>query len=267
MNVMHDEAQLIAELPEDAISASGEEFRESVYDQNPPSTQNPDPSDEIPSAKSPDDTPETTGANESAADLKNLMRSIKNFQEELNRNRKDIESHRELLELLGAGAWSKQSQADEESFLKDIREVFAKDPAQATSAIMKKAREQMWQEFEKRISEEARQKAEFDRFMNGVASDPKKTGLNHFRDEIEYLVRTRGLEPGETIGLIEKIASKIKEIDQRKNRAMNRMRSESQFESSRNSDSNRDPDKEFTKLMSQAKTLDEMFANLRKLNR
>ena len=267
MNLMHDETQLIAELPEDAISASGEEFRESLYDENQASIQTPDPSDENTSAKSPDDRPENLGADENVADLKNLMMSIKNFQEELNRNRKDIESHRELLELLGAGAWSRQSQADEESFLKDIREAFVKDPAQATSTIMKKAKEQLWQEFEKRISEEARQKAEFDRFMKGVASDPKKNGLNHFRDEIEYLVRTRGLEPGETVGLIEKIASKINEINQRKNQAINRMRSESQFEASRNSDSNKDPDKEFTKLMSQAKNLDEMFANLRKLNR
>lgn len=199
-------------------------------------------------------------------DLKGVLDSIRNFQEELSRNRQEIENHRELLELLGADTWTKKRQADEEAFLSDMRETFEKDPAKAASMMIRKAQDQLWSAFENRLNEEAIQKTTLDRLMDRVSQNPETSSINNFRDEIEFLVRNKGMDPTESIELIGKMASKFNDLNGRKQAAINRMRSESQFESSQHSSRN-DPDQEFTRLMSQARSLDEMFSNLRKIRR
>ncbi len=222
-----------------------------------------DQDDSGPDAKT-DREPSTDDA--PVADINAILKSIRSFEEELTRNREEIGNQRELLELLGADTWSRKRQADESAFMREIRETFEKDPAQATSNMIKKAQEQMWQAFENRLNQEAGQKAAFDQFMEKLVSNPEKASMGKFRDEIEFLVRNKGIEPGESIGLIEKIAGKFNRINDRKQAAIKKMRSESQFESSGRPDSRDEPDLEFTRLMSQAANLDEMFANLRKLN-
>ena len=102
--------------------------------------------------------------------------------------------------------------------------------------------------------------------MNGISSNPEKASMNEFRDEIEFLVRDRGMDPEESVGLIEKISSKLDRSNDRKKAAIRKMRAESQFESSQHTSNSSDPDREFTRLMSQAKSLDDMFASLRKVN-
>lgn len=198
--------------------------------------------------------------------LAGIVDSIKGFQEELARNRKEIESQRALLELLGADTWSKRLAADEQAFLDNVRETFARDPAEATSILIAKAQEKLWQAFEKRLNEETRQKTELERFMGQIVSNPDKAPMNDFRDEIEFLVRERGMAPEESVGLIEKISAKLNRNNDRKKAAIRKMRSESQFESAGHASNAADPDREFTRLMSQAKSLDEMFANLGKIN-
>ena len=203
---------------------------------------------------------------DSADSLAGVMDSIRGFQEELARNRKEIESQRELLELLGEDTWSKRVAADEQAFLDNVRETFAKDPAQATSILIAKAQEKLWNAFEKRLNEETRQKTELERFMGQITSNPDKAPMNDFRDEIEFLVRERGLAPEESVGLIEKITAKLSRSNDRKRAAIRKMRSESQFESAGHASNTADADREFTRLMSQARSLEEMFANLGKIN-
>lgn len=207
------------------------------------------------------------GATNSPPDhLADVMDSMKGFQDELAKNRKEIENQRELLELLGADTWSKRRAADEQAFLDNVRETFARDPAQAASIMIGKAQEQMWHAFEKRLNDESRQKSEFERFMNGISSNPEKASMKEFRDEIEFLVRDRGMDPEESVGLIEKISSKLDRSNDRKKAAIRKMRAESQFEASQHASNSSDPDREFTRLMSQAKSLDDMFASLRKVS-
>ena len=261
MNSSLDENEIFAPGPHDIVesgSTSAHGASSSFDDENVI---------EDDSAHRPPDLPfDREGATNSPPDLADVMDSMKGFQDELARNRKEIESQRELLELLGADTWSKRRAADEQAFLDNVREKFAKDPAQAASILIRKAQEQMWQAFEKRLNEETRQKSEFERFMNGISSNPEKASMNDFRDEIEFLVRDRGMDPEESVGLIEKISSKLDRNNDRKKAAIRKMRAESQFESSQHTSNSSDPDREFTRLMSQAKSLDDMFASLRKVN-
>lgn len=199
------------------------------------------------------------------SELAGVLDSIRSFEDELVKNRQEMKSQRELLELLGADTWSKRKAADERAFLENMRETFSRDPAQATSILIKKAQEQLWQAFESRLNEEARQKNELDLFIKKISSNPERSSMGNFRDEIEFLVRNKGLGPEESVGLIERISSKLDQTSDRKKAAIRKMRSESQFEPAQSGSAPNDPDREFTRLMSQAKNLDEMFANLRKV--
>lgn len=268
MNIIHDENQLVMDVSRDSGIDSGDElqvpFNEVPVEEDSGPVNLMDRDDFTGSTRSAKDTPKSNAPEQ---DFNGILNSIKSFQEELTVNRKEMENHRELLELLGADTWTKKRQADEQAFLQDMRETFEKDPAKATSTIIMKAQEQLWQAFENRLNEEARQKAAFDRLMNQLSTTPEKASISNFRDEMEFLIRNKGMEPSESIGLIEKIASKFSDINDRKRAVIKKMRSESQLESSQNSNSRNDPDREFTRLMSQARNLDEMFANLRKINR
>ncbi len=266
MNTTHDR-----NMPDQTLSDSGlidaadafQPLTEDSPDDGSELSTNIDPDHASDSENTPKAIPK--GKND-GEDLKGVLDSIRNFQDELSRNRQEIENHRELLELLGADTWTKKRQASEEAFLKDMRESFGKDPAKAASMMIRKAQDQLWQAFENRLAEEAMQKTTLDRLMHRVSQNPETSSINNFRDEIEFLVRNKGMDPAESIELVEKMASKFKSMNDRKQAAISRMRSESQFESSQNSSRN-DPDQEFTRLMSQSRNLDEMFSNLRKIRR
>ncbi len=266
MNFPQDENEIFAPGPQD-IGVGYDTGSGAPSDQASPGAANASnmPEDDHP------ERPERmqTGSDDSttpADNLAGIMDSMKGFKDELAKNRKEMETQRELLELLGADTWSKRSAADEQAFLDNVRETFAKDPAQAASILIKKAQEQMWRAFEKRLNEENRQKSELEGFMNRISSNPDKASMHDFREEIEFLVRDRGMAPEESLGLIEKISAKLDRGNDRKKAAIRKMRAESQFESSQRTSNSADPDREFTRLMSQAKSLDDMFASLRKVN-
>lgn len=266
MNATHDTNLLDHTLSDSGIVEAADALQpltEDSPDDGSGLSKNADPDHATDSEKISKDIPK--GKND-ADDLKGVLDSIRNFQDELSRNRQEIENHRELLELLGADTWTKKRQADEDAFLNDMRETFEKDPAKAASMMIRKAQDQLWQAFESRLNEEAMQKTTLDRLMDRVSQNPETSSINNFRDEIEFLVRNKNMDPTESIELVGKMASKFKSMNDRKQAAINRMRSESQFESSQNSSRN-DPDQEFSRLMSQARNLDEMFSNLRKIRR
>ncbi len=263
----YDEEQLVLDLFQGDANEAADEDTSPVAPSSDAPTSGPNNIEAQDSTTPVPEGPLTSQTNAPENDMRSILSSIRGFQEELEKNRKEMESQRDLLQLLGADTWSKKQQADELAFVQNMRETFEKDPAQATSTMIRKAQEQLWQAFENRLNEEVRQKSALDSIMSRFSSDPAKARISNFRDEIEFLIRARGMDPEESVGLVQKIAEKFDEIGDRKKTALKKMRAESQFESSQNPAPTNDPDREFNKLMSQSKSLDEMFANLRKLNR
>jgi hypothetical protein len=177
----------------------------------------------------------------------------------------ESDRYRRMLDQLGQGTRMLLQQADEEAFVRDMRDAYQKDPVEATNRMIRRAQEEAWNAVESRIGEAIQQQQQFGRLMDTFFDDPRNTGLKTHRSEIEFLIREKGLFPHEAADLVRNIRGKQDQTVKQRSAAANDVRKRSTVETSGESDQTVDRDKEFSRAMKRAKNLDQMFAELRKI--
>jgi hypothetical protein len=103
--------------------------------------------------------------------------------------------------------------------------------------------------------------------MDDFFEDPVNGRIKPYRTEIEFLMLERGMAPGEAIDLVRKLERKSEAAARDKSDASRRIRRLAALESPEGPSDRGRGDRDFDRTIKKAKTLDEMFAGLRKLGR
>jgi len=216
---------------------------------------------------------EDRGADETDADKsgpdfasrEELLAAYQKAERQLADKVRETEDYRQLLMKMGSDTLHLRRQAEEESFLKEIREMYPRDPISATQMMLQKSRQDLWEEMEDRIAHSLTEHREFNRLMDEFLSRPDNSGLKPFREELELLVRDKGLHVKEASDLLRRIDEKRDRAGRMRSAAAREIRNRSAVETGGEMGEPVDKDKEFYRVMKKAKNLDEMFAGLRRL--
>jgi hypothetical protein len=103
--------------------------------------------------------------------------------------------------------------------------------------------------------------------MDDFFDDPVNASIKPFRAEMEHLTFERGMSPGDAIDLINAMRRKFEAASREKSEASQRMRRLAALEAPEGTPSRDGANRAFDHVLKKAKTLEEMFAGLRKLGR
>ena len=92
-------------------------------------------------------------ANNDFASQEELLRAYRATESRLVEKEREAEEYRSILEQMGAGTRRLQVQADEETFIKEARESYQKDPVAAFMMMLTKARNEFRDTVEERIGQ------------------------------------------------------------------------------------------------------------------
>lgn len=191
--------------------------------------------------------------------------AYKRLEQQLAEKAGELDEYRRLLIQMGADTRHLRRQSEEESFLREIREQYVKDPVAATGMMLKKGQQELWEAMEDRIASRLDEHREFKRLLDGFLNEPANSGLRPYEQELEFLIRERGFYPKEAAALLRNIEGKREHSSRLKSAAAREVRNRSAVESDGEVGEPLDKDKEFYRVMKKARTLDDMFAGLRRL--
>jgi len=194
-----------------------------------------------------------------------LLTVYKRLEQQLAEKAGEVDEYRRLLMQMGADTRHLRRQADDESFLKEMREQYGKDPVSATRMMLKKNQQELWEAMEDRITSTLNEHREFKRLLDGFLNEPANSNLRPYEQELEFLIRERGFYPKEAAELLKNIEVKREHSSRLKSAAAREIRNRSAVETDGEVGEPVDKDKEFYRVMKKARTLDDMFAGLRKL--
>ncbi len=192
------------------------------------------------------------------------MQAYRAAESKVQEKAREAEEYRRILDQMGHNAGLLLRQADEEAFMREIRESFQKDPVAATAMMIRKFQEGSQQDVEARIAEAVRDQGDFRRLFDEFLNDPANSRLRPYDKELEFLIRSKGFYPDEAADLLRSIENKRDLASRRRSAAAREVRTRAAVESGGEITEPVDSDKEFYRQMKKAKTLDEMFAALRK---
>jgi hypothetical protein len=200
-----------------------------------------------------DDIPET-GLNSAIQDL--IKQSIQ--------TRAELSETRDMFRKIVDRDRVSDSKAVDDDFLKQAREHYHSDPFQGAAMLVGKARDDLARLMDEKIYEAFGAREQFNRLMDDFLNDPSNNSLKGYRDELEFLIRDRGVEPKEAAGFLKTVESKTRKSATRKSEALREVRTRSMTESGGQPVQSRDPDRELTRALQQARNLDEMFAAIKR---
>lgn len=220
---------------------------------------NPDETDE--GSDQPERSPdESTGS----MSPEELLEAYQLTQQLLQQKEMETRNLQQALQRLGQQAGKVLRGAEEHSFMSGIRSDFARDPVSATAMMIRKFQEDALNEFNTRIEERLQDERNFGRFIRDFLGAPDNAGLAAYEDELEFLIRDVGMPPDAAVAIIRSIHKKQETAAGRRSAAAKAVRNRSMVESTGEVGEPVDKDKEFDRVLEKAKTLEDMFAGLRK---
>lgn len=178
---------------------------------------------------------------------------------------READGLRSRLEAMGSETRALVRKAEEETFLREVQEAYKNDPVSATAMLVRNAKLAAVEEMEAKLSQTLQDQRNFGRLMNMFLDDPGNAPLKLYRTELEFLILDKGLLPNEAADLIRSIEKRRDRTAGKRSTAARQIRERSAVETAGELREHTDKDKEFDKVLRKAKTLDEMFAGLRKL--
>jgi hypothetical protein len=236
---------------------------ETPYDpelQEDPGQDSVDPVSDLES-REPEPQDASSGDDEDMGDvIKELEALVKERDEQL-------DGYRKIFDDLKADAESRIRKTDEESFFKQVRESYQKDPVSAFRMMMERSRHELWEAFQDQLQLELRRDVQFRKTMGEVMAQPANGVLKPYADEMEFLAAEKGFDVNEAAELLRRLDQKARSVVRDKADAARRVRHRSTVESGGASSHPPDPDREFYRIIKKAKTLDDMFEGLRRAGR
>ena len=190
--------------------------------------------------------------------------TIKDLIKQSLQTRAELSETRDMFRKIVEKERVTESRAVDDDFLKQAREHYHADPFQGAAMLVGKARDDLARLMDEKIYEAFGAREQFNRLMDDFLDDPSNNSLKGFRDELEFLIRDRGIEPKEAAGFLKTVESKTRKSATRKSEALREVRTRSMTESGGQPLQTGDPDRELTRALRQAKSLDDMFAALKR---
>ena len=134
-----------------------------------------------------------------------LMEAYKTAESRMAEKTREAEEYRRMLDQMGRDAGLVIHHAQEEAFIKEIRESFQKDPVAATAMMIKKFQEGSREDVEARIAEAVRDQGDFKRLFEEFLNDPANSRLRPYEQELEFLIRGKGFFPDEAAELLRSV--------------------------------------------------------------
>lgn len=192
------------------------------------------------------------------------MTAIRTLLKQSNDTQAELSETRTLFEKIFERDRDAKNRASEDEFIKQAREHYQSDPFQGAAMLVGKARDDLARLMDEKIYEAFGAREQFSRLMDDFLEEPAHTTLRGFRDELEFLIRDRGVEPKDAANFLKSVELKARKAAGRKNEALREARTRATTESGGSSLATPDQDRELTRALTQAKNLDEMFTALKR---
>ncbi len=230
---------------------SGEADTETVPDESDDDTEQPEP-----------DPGNTVSDPSSQQELRNLVESL---QQATQANVMEIARLRDHVAGKHQQNGASHRPAQDDTFIRGFKEAYEKDPASAIAAAINKGRQQNVEDSlvlaHKLIGHHRIIQTAIDEMLN----HPKAVHLKPHRSQIEFLVMEQGLDPVAAVATVASKDDVRAQQTSRRSAAAKEIRTRSDVESGGEARSVKSKDHDLEQALTKAKTLDEMFANLRKL--
>jgi hypothetical protein len=237
---------------------------DSLPDGDPTDATEPNPGEDVSQVDENEhgDPENTLGGFQSSEELVQAYQTLENMVQEKARETEDL---RQLLGHLEHQATAAMKGHQENAFLNHIRGVYDQDPVSATEMMIRKFQEDALNDFDSRMHQRLQQEQDHRRFMNDFLNHPSNAGLKPHENELESLIRDHGVPPHSAAEIIRNVESRKDRSSTRRSDAARAVRNRSMVESPGEVGEPVNKDQEFDRVLQKAKTLDEMFAGLRKL--
>jgi hypothetical protein len=200
-----------------------------------------------------------------SADREEILKAYKNAVLIAQQKSQEAERYRSLLEHASQERQVRSSQqSDDEAFIQEMRSAYQSDPVRATALMIRRAQEESLRSIDEMIDEALQEDRNFKKLLEEFLSRPSNSRLKPYADELEFLIREKGLHASEAAELLRKVEEKNDLALKRRSAAARDIRNRSSVESDGETNESRDDEKDFERTMKKAKNLDEMFAGLRK---
>jgi hypothetical protein len=194
-----------------------------------------------------------------------LLQAYNNIKTLLEQRSQEAAQYRQELDGVGNQNRMMAMQADDEAFLRQMRGYYDKDPVSAVDTMIHRAQQQLMTLVDMRMDQALREERNFGRVMEDFLSNPQNARLRPYEEEIAYLVRDKGLNPQEVTALLRGLEEKRDAAARKRTVAAKEVRNRSTVESDGEVGEPLDTEKELNRVIQKSKTLEEMFAGLRKL--
>ncbi len=125
-----------------------------------------------------------------------LLQAYRALEQLVHEKAQEVEHLTIGLNEFGHHAKAKFREAQEQTFLNEIRDVYEHDPISATALMIKKFQEDALTDYDDRMQRQLQQHNDFNRFMNDFFEQPAHAELKPHRNEVEFLVREQGVSAG-----------------------------------------------------------------------
>jgi hypothetical protein len=239
------------------------EFEEEPAGREAPAEPDTEPADSDTEEDVPEPDEEAADSNPPApAELAGLVESL---QQVVQANITEIARLREHLTGREQESVPRNDSAQEDVFLSEFKDAYEKDPVQAIAAAIDKGKRQSLEDSQVFAHKLLGHHRIIRTAIDEMLSHPKAVHLKPHRSQIEFLVMEKGLDPVEAVATVASTDEVRSRQTSRRSVAAKEIRNRSDVETGGEAIPEKSADRDLDRALRNAKTLDEMFANLRKL--
>jgi len=177
----------------------------------------------------------------------------------------ELDELRRRLAGMGSDAGVSSENPSDEAFVDDLYERYKSNPVEAIAFMIGQARSEMEEAFNVNLHRALENQNYVSRRLKECREDPELANLKPYWDDIEFLVTERGIQPWEVAEMVSRITGRNDESAQARSAAAKEIRNRAAVEHEGEVGEPLDRDTDFDRALRNAKTLDEMFARVRKL--
>ncbi|MCL5126102.1 MAG: hypothetical protein M1511_16695 [Deltaproteobacteria bacterium] len=200
----------------------------------------------------------------SNASEQDTMLALRDLLRQSVETKAELAETRNLVRKIIDSELTSANRASEDDFIRQAKEHYQSDPFQGAAMLVGKARDDLVKLMDQKIYEAFGAREQFNRLMDDFLDDPSHHSLKSFRNELEFLIRDRGVEPREAASFLKAIEGKARKAAIQKTETMREVRNRATTEQVSRPLETPDQDRELTRAFKQARNLDEMFAALKK---
>lgn len=194
-----------------------------------------------------------------------LVQAYNTMKTILEQKTEELERYRGELDGVGHQNRLMAIQADDEAFMRQMRGYYDKDPVGAVDTMIRRSLQDVMAIVDMRMDQAFREEQNFNHVLRDFLSNPANARLRPYEEEIAYLVREKGLNPQEVTALLRSLEDKRDTAVRKRSAAAKEVRNRSSVESEGEVGEPLDPERDLNQVIKKSKTLEEMFAGLRKL--